>query len=163
MHTTADLLDGVKARHALPSDYRLARFLGVTDNTMYNYRHGKSRPDDRVAMKLAELLELEPSYVLTCLAAERAPDETIRQVWTQLADRLQRAGVALAVILSLGFWTGGPDGGALASTLKPSQACGATPSVYYVNRLILQIVTFARRWLQKRTEGCIPASLVWGI
>lgn len=163
MHTTQQLLDAAKARQGLPSDYKLGVTLGLTDSALSNYRKGRSHPDDLVGAKLADLAGLDAGYVLSCLHAERAKNDETRAVWTGIAERLQRAGVAAAVILSLGFWTGGPDGGALASETQPSQAASAGPLCIMSTRIRGWFVTFARRWLQIRKVDAIPASPAWAM
>lgn len=113
---TRSLLQAVKAAQGITSDYRLARFLGVTDNTVGNWQHGRSRPDDATAVRLAELAGLDAAEVLASLYAERASTDELRSIWRRLAERAHAAALAaLTVILSL--WIGGgPDGAAMAST-----------------------------------------------
>lgn len=77
MLTTNALLDAAKRSQGITSDYRLARTFGVTDNTLYNYRHGRT-PDDERALKLAHMAGLHPAFVLVSLAAERAKDDASR-------------------------------------------------------------------------------------
>lgn len=114
MHTTNDLLDAVKQKYGISSDYKLRTFLGVSQNTLPNYRHGRSRPDDDMALKLADLLELDPLYVIACVNAERAQEGRLQRMWEALAKRSMKGAVVVALV-GLGV-TGGPDGGAMASS-----------------------------------------------
>jgi hypothetical protein len=41
-----------------------------------------------MAIRVAELLELDPGYVLACMAAERAQRPVVREAWERLAASL---------------------------------------------------------------------------
>jgi transcriptional regulator with XRE-family HTH domain len=142
MQTTNEFLDAIKVRHNLPSDYKLGLLLGASSTSQVsNYRAGRSRMDEQVALKVAELLDVEPAYVVACVNHERAAakgDDQMMAVWEILAGKFRKAdekvqaamkhaaAVALAVILSL-FVGGGPDAGAFASEVKaPSPAAQST-------------------------------------
>jgi hypothetical protein len=105
---TVDFLDAVKTRHDLPSDYALAAFMEVSKQKISSYRSGHTLGDD-VAVKVAELLDMAPGYVLACVHAERSTDATLAKVWLSLAKAAKKGtGAAAAVILSVTF-SGGPD------------------------------------------------------
>lgn len=87
MLTTLDLLDAAKLAQGIRSEYRLARVLGVSDNGLYNYRHGRT-PDDERALRLAMLAGLNVPYVLTCMAAERSKDADTKSALTKAARDL---------------------------------------------------------------------------
>ena len=87
MLTTLDLLDAAKLAQGIRSEYRLARVLGVSDNGLYNYRHGRT-PDDERALRLAVLAGLNVPYVLTCMAAERSKDADTKAALTKAARDL---------------------------------------------------------------------------
>lgn len=127
---TQQLLDAAKAAQALPSDYALAARMGISRSAVSGYRHGRTRPDDTMAARLAELAGLDPDATVAAMHAQRAASEPERQRWERIAERLQRAGAAACVILSLGFWSGGPDGGALASTGAPASSAQTVSSLY---------------------------------
>lgn len=112
---TVQLLDLAKSRQGV-SDYGLARILGVGQSTLSNYRNGRSRPDDRMAVRLADLAQLDAGQVVAWLNAERAKDDESRRLWQGIAERLARTVVA-AMILMIGI-TGGPD--AMARNSAPA-------------------------------------------
>ena len=118
MIKTRALMDAAKAAQGIPSNYRLARVLDVPERTVQRWASGETRPDDAHAAHLAELAGFDPGVTVAAINAERA-EGPMRALWTGIAERLQRASVTACVILSLGFWSGGPDGGALASTAHP--------------------------------------------
>lgn len=86
---TRALLDAVKAAHGIGSDYRLARVLGCSDNTIHNYRHGKTHPDEVQSLQLAAMAGLNPSYVLVSMAAQRAKTDAAREHFKRAADALR--------------------------------------------------------------------------
>ena len=138
---TRELLAAVKSAQGITSDYRLARFLGVSDQTVGNWQHGRRRPDDETALRLAELAGLDPDAVLLGLTAERATDEPARQAWERIAARLARAGAAMAVACVT--VTGTPD--ALAGA--PCPAAGAATASLYI------MLTALLHWIASRTRS----------
>jgi hypothetical protein len=84
---TNTLLDAAKRAQSIPSDYRLCRVMGVTDHTLYNYRHGRT-PDDERARRLAEMAGLHVGFVLVCMAAERAKDDETRRHLLDVAQTI---------------------------------------------------------------------------
>lgn len=116
MHDTGSLLDAAKSRQAIPSDYKLAKALGVSQARISGYRIGKSRPDDLTARKIAELADLDEGYVVACLHAERAQNEEARGLWEGIAKRLERAGLAAVTAVFALLFFGNPDAGALAKS-----------------------------------------------
>lgn len=88
MLTTNVLLDAAKQAASIGSDYRLARTIGASDNTLYNWRHGISAPDERYSLKLAELSKIYLPYVLNCMAAARAKDPALKAGYEAAAASL---------------------------------------------------------------------------
>lgn len=100
MKTTLEFIAAVKAKHGIESDYAAAKLLGVTRTTLSHYRNGKGLLGDDAALKVAELLEIEPGYVLACIAAERSKNERVKAAWAWWADHKALA-AALAVLVIL--------------------------------------------------------------
>jgi len=69
---TLEFLDAIKAARRLPSDYALAKHFGIKQATISQWRHGRTVPDDLMAMRIAEALRVPAPYVLANIAAERA-------------------------------------------------------------------------------------------
>lgn len=86
--TTVEFLDAIKARHNIPSDYKLAKFIGVAQQTVSNYRVKGIGFDDELAIRVAELLEIDPGYVLACIHAERTKRPQVRDAWEKVARGL---------------------------------------------------------------------------
>ncbi len=76
---------------------------------MTNYRQARTAFDDRVSLRVAELLEVPPARVLVDMAVERATVPEVRAIWSDAAARLSvcyvnlRALVLPAVKLSAGL------------------------------------------------------------
>lgn len=97
-------LDAVKHRHHIPSDNKLAAFLGVTQPNVAQVRTQRRKIDDRLAIKIARALEVDPEYVMASVQAERAKNVEVRRIWKNLAATIKRAAekgqaAALAIIL----------------------------------------------------------------
>ncbi|WP_455342460.1 DUF3693 domain-containing protein [Variovorax durovernensis] len=117
MQTLDQLLDRAKKAQGIDSDYRLAQLLEVSKNAITNYRHGKSRPDDEVALRLAALINRDPASVIAELHAERAKTPELRQLWLRMANQLRHA--VAAVMFAVGaamFVIAGSPTSAEAST-----------------------------------------------
>ncbi|MDP1740097.1 DUF3693 domain-containing protein [Polaromonas sp.] len=132
MRDVNTVLDSVKQAHKIGSDYKLAMFLGMGSGNLRNYRHGRSLPDEKACAKLAEALGEKPDLLVVEMQAQRARDDDTRQIWVNLAKRLQ-AGFAnvkmLAVLAIVSIAAHAlPAWAAIAFASSVAQA-----SVYYVN------------------------------
>lgn len=95
---TNELLDQVKARYGLHSDYSLSAKLGLTRSVVSAYRNGKRMLGDDAALKVAELLDLDPGYVLACMEAERSHSAAAKAAWERLADLVKHHGGGRRVV-----------------------------------------------------------------
>lgn len=88
MTHTATVLDALRARLHLPSDYALAQRLGVSRMHVSAWRHARAPiPEDQV-LQIAELLAASPAYIAACVEADRAKSPTMRAAWADAASRL---------------------------------------------------------------------------
>lgn len=88
MLRTVELLERVKAAYGLPSDYALAKKLGLTRSAISHYKCKGTTLDDRMALEIAELLELNPMLVMASMHIERAErqnDKNLIDFWSQYA------------------------------------------------------------------------------
>jgi predicted transcriptional regulator len=93
---TIKVLDRLNTKLAM-SDYQLHKLLGVSKATVSRWRVGKGSFSDTTALKIAEILDENPGYMLALAAAERATGEPERKAWTTAAKRLQRSAAAALV------------------------------------------------------------------
>lgn len=122
---TIQLLDAIRERRNLPSDYAAAALLGLTRSQVSKYRNGKDFMGDEVVQRAAELIGADPAIAMAGVHAERATDPQTRKVWVSIAERLERAGVAALLVLLGVTFTGGPDAGAMAAE-RPALADGSS-------------------------------------
>lgn len=108
MHTTTEFLDEAKTRLNLPSDYALSKALGTTKQAISNYRNGKTSFDDTTALKVAELLKVDPAVVVAAAHAERARMPAEKAMWQSIYERLSK-GLAV-VLVGVGLAGGGAPG-----------------------------------------------------
>lgn len=147
MMTIRELLHAVKTAQAIPSNYRLARFLDVPETTVQRWNTGRNLPDDLMGVRLAELAGLDPGAVVAAIHAQRAPEGAARDLWAQVAKRLQSAAVVGGAVFLSGFLGGGLDGTALAKSVSTP---GEGPAVYYVNwRLLRALCAVAYRSIRR--------------
>lgn len=149
MQSVNEMLDGVKARHSIPSDYKLAAYLGVVPGAVKHWRHGRSLPDARVAARIAAELQIDAELLVAELEAQRASNDEARAVWHRIAARLQGGalhGVVLASLVATGFITTPPNAHATVTDLQSTDR-----SVYYVN-LLRQVL---RRLFAQSTRRAI--------
>lgn len=120
MQTVNQLLDAVKVKHKIPSDYKLAMYLGVAQATVQNWRHSRSLPDQKAVERLAVELGLDPDVLLLQVESQRAATDYARAAWLRIAHRLQAGAVHVAVLVAVclvGF-TSSPN--AEATVLSPA-------------------------------------------
>ena len=101
MQTTKEFLAAAKRRLKLPperSDSALADALEVTKMAVSKWQSGKGQFGSKTALKVAELLELDPVYVLACVHAERARDPRERTKWERIAKSRAASVGALAAL-----------------------------------------------------------------
>jgi len=105
MKTSNDFVRAIRARHNVLSDYALAKLLGITRSAVSEHKLGLSKAfGDQTGYRIAELLDLDPGYVLASLAAERAKTPEVKRVWQRMARAAGTAAVlVMAVFLSWGF------------------------------------------------------------
>lgn len=101
MKTTIEFLDAVKAKHGIKSNYALAKLMEQTDTAVARWMHGKNTFSDETAMQVADLLEIDPAYVVACIHAERAKHDKERKMWERIATMATGLAAALFVIAIL--------------------------------------------------------------
>lgn len=110
MKTTVEFLDAVKSRHGFTSDYQLSKYLDCTRGGISSYRTGRTFLDEDMAYKVATDLDLEPGYVMACIASERAKSPEVKAAWKHTAELLY--GIAATVVM-VAFFHSAPDGASL--------------------------------------------------
>lgn len=83
----AEWIDRVKIARGWDSDYRAAKELGLSRNTISTYRGGKSGTmDEDTAVKVAQALGLDAAAVIVDQVAERSKSPEISAALHALAN-----------------------------------------------------------------------------
>ncbi|GDY26026.1 hypothetical protein AHAT_19160 [Agarivorans sp. Toyoura001] len=83
MITTLELLDGLKARRDISSDYKLAKYLGITQQAVSKLRNGTSMSEE-MAFKIADDLEMDAELVVLSILLEKAKNERTKSILKKL-------------------------------------------------------------------------------
>ena len=81
-----ELLDEARKVTGCKSDTELAKRLGITPNSMSNYRSGYSLPKVSVCEKLAKITGKKPLSVIALVEEKRALGNDEKAVWRRLAS-----------------------------------------------------------------------------
>lgn len=101
METMGDFVDKIKQRYDISSDYGLAKVLGLTRQTMSSHRTGRAKHfSEETACRIAALLDVDPAYVMACLAAERAKSEDVREAWKRVSKIMRSAPLVIALSIT---------------------------------------------------------------
>jgi len=91
MKTTVEYLDQVKAARGLPSDYALAKLLGVTHTSIIQYRNGRSALGIETSMKIGELLGLDGHAIYADGQIERAKNAQVMEFWKTISEKFSES------------------------------------------------------------------------
>lgn len=100
---TVELLDAVKARHNLTSDYKLAKLLKTSPQKISNWRAGRTLPGTLSCFAIAEALGEQPAGVIALVELERAEngsENADAEEWKGWVKKL--GGVAATILVALG-------------------------------------------------------------
>jgi transcriptional regulator with XRE-family HTH domain len=89
--TTNEYLDEVKAKLALPSEYALAKVLGITQPSVMQYRNGRSALGIETSMKIGELLGIDGHVVYANGQIERAKNPQISEFWKTISEKFSES------------------------------------------------------------------------
>jgi|CXWL01.1.fsa_nt_gi predicted transcriptional regulator len=147
MKTTANFLDDLRAKLDLPSDGRLAAYLGIHRQYMSKYRTLGHTFDDTMSMKIADILGIEQTYVVACMHHQRAKQPAEKKLWERMA--MQMTGIAATVLVALAL----PAQDANAVTFTNVQD---TNTLYYVKLLPVTLLLYFIGLHKKRFIPRIP-------
>ena len=84
---TIELLDAAKEKLQITKDSDLARALEAGSGKIANYRSGIRKPDVDVCFRLAEILNVEPSAIISAIRVEGSTTSEERTFWERHAKR----------------------------------------------------------------------------
>lgn len=99
MNKSAELMDALKAKIGIESDYALAKKLGVNQARISAYRHGKEKPDFYICVKAGIFLNLDPVKIAAEIELEKEKNEERRGFWRDFLS--QSTPVTLIMLVSL--------------------------------------------------------------
>lgn len=169
MKTSKDFVREIRARYGkkgILSDYALAKLLGVTSSTMSLHKSGGVKSfGDETGERIAELLDLDPAYVLACLAAERAKRPDVRATWQRVAahfEQVKQAARVAMLLLVVGLLNlaAPPDAQAAPGANASSLAQVRHYAKYLLGGLLRAFCRgWAGSWHRRPTLGlCLPAT-----
>lgn len=101
MKNTADFLDAMRVKLELPSDGKLADYLGMHRQHISRYRTLGHTFDDETCIRVADILEVKPAFVMACMHYQRAKNPKVKDAWQYLGG----LAAALAFLAILPFGT----------------------------------------------------------
>lgn len=122
----AELLDLAQARTHAEYDSALARKLGVSRQTISNWRVGRTFPDAKACGRISEATGMPLNEIMGLVGEERATDQEEKAVWRRLA------GKAAAILVAVSAGSLAQPNQAQATALQGFSASGQPHSVYYV-------------------------------
>ena len=152
MKTSNDFVREIRVlygKKGILSDYALAKLLWLTRQTVSAHKSGSAKAfGDETGQRIAELLDLDPAYVLACRAAERAKRPDVRATWQRGAEQFEQvkhaARVAMLLILLGTVNLAAPPDAQAA----PATRSAITPVLYIMSnrRLYGLLRAFWRAW-----------------
>lgn len=87
MKTTVYYLDAVKAKKQFPSDYALAKFLGITQSSVIAFRNGRSAMGIETCIKVGEVLGIDSHIIYADGQLERAKTPEAKSFWLATSEK----------------------------------------------------------------------------
>ncbi len=92
-------LDEAKKILNLPSDYALAKRLGVGTSTISNYRTGTRTIDEKMALKIESETNIPAVQIITDMQVVKAKKPEVRNLWRDVALLVQAVVIACVFVL----------------------------------------------------------------
>ena len=102
---TKDYIELLKKEKSLPSNYAVAKYMGLSSSTLTNYSRGYTCFSDDIAVRFATELDLNVGVVLADIHAERETDPVLHKAWVQIARSLSQASAAVFMVALLSIPT----------------------------------------------------------
>ncbi|APP74226.1 hypothetical protein BJD12_01960 [Xanthomonas vesicatoria ATCC 35937] len=99
MQSVAELLDAIKERRNLTTDSALAAALGVSRQTVNNWRQGRNTPDPVACATIAGLTGEPLALVMGIAGEQRAISREEKAVWRKLAATAMTLAIGVSLAL----------------------------------------------------------------
>lgn len=111
MTYTQKYLADCKRKLGIESDYALAKSLGLSRAMVSEYQNTGRTMSDATAIRVAELLDIEPREVFAAMQVDRAQSDVQRKAWEWLYRAAKKAaGAAASVALGAALIGPSPQG-----------------------------------------------------
>lgn len=148
---TIELLDATKEKLGIKTDTELCHALETSRARIGNYRTGIRTPDVEVCFKIAEILNVEPSAVITAVRVEGSSTPKERTFWERHAKRYGMLKVTAP------FFMAGTLASAALSFAPDAQAAIAQAfNTSYVLCAVRRLWKRVKAWLVQREFGDFP-------
>ncbi|KGH20772.1 hypothetical protein [Comamonas thiooxydans] len=94
--TFNSVIEQIKERHGLKSDYAVCKAFDLSPQNVSGWRKERSYPDEKMCGILAEAAGIDPLVLAASMQAQRSKTEEARSLWAMVAERLQMVPQALA-------------------------------------------------------------------
>lgn len=118
MKKTVELLDKCKKKLNISSTYELSEITGISEQALSNYYLNKSNPDEYVCFKIAEVLELDPAYVIAQIKSESEKNDKKREYFRSFGGSSRKIAASIATLALLGAISLGGLGLGIGESLK---------------------------------------------
>jgi DNA-binding XRE family transcriptional regulator len=88
---TTEYLDEVRRKLDLPSDYAVAKVLGVTRESVSGWRNNKSPFGIETAMKIGEILGIDGHAIYADGQIERAKNPQVVDFWKTISEKFSES------------------------------------------------------------------------
>ncbi|QLI83013.1 hypothetical protein HZU75_16610 [Chitinibacter fontanus] len=132
MKNINEIVDAALVKIGKDSDRQLSIYMGVSPQTISNWRSHRNAPDSYALMELQKILGIDAREILAIIEAERAKTEERRSYWEEIKAGFSKSGTSIAVAIALATM--------MTASPRPSEAAvrneGKTDlkSVYYVKK-----------------------------
>ena len=86
--TQAEYLDLIKEKQGLTQDNHLAKILKVSTPTITNWRKGNRQFGPETAMRVAEILGINPARIAADMYAQRTSNQKLKKKWLEYANEV---------------------------------------------------------------------------
>jgi transcriptional regulator with XRE-family HTH domain len=132
MNNSQKYLVEVKRKLNLTSDYSLAKVLGVGTNTISQYQNQKRVMDDTMALRIAEILEIDPMKIIAAANADRETGKA-KEKWESFYKQL--GGLAASLFISVNLLLSPTP-----TEAAPVQSCRGSSVYIMLSRRVIQAV-----------------------
>jgi len=89
MLTTIEIVHQIQKSNQNCSKYRVAKLLGVSTGSLSKWTISNGTMDDKIALRAASILNIDPKYLVACVNAERHKGKETYTVWKHICRTIE--------------------------------------------------------------------------